>query len=162
LLGIQADDAVDRLLNGFCGQCHISTLKLEVRSLEALKLACQRLGLEFCEGQRHYKWYGKYVGSTPLPQGFGVDDLGKSTHTIKVPGADYEIGVQRWGDGTFKLLWDSWEPGGLEQILGPDCNKLRQAYGVSVAILEAQRQGHSVWEEQLADGATKLHISVEA
>ena len=163
ILGIQADALTDKILNDFCRcGCHISTLKLEVKSLEALKLACGRLGLTFVEGQQHYKWFGRYVGSTPLPAGFGPDDLGKCTHAISVPGAKYEIGVQRWSDGTFKLLWDSWSSGGLEQALGKDCNKLRQAYGVAAAMLEAQRQGYSTWEETTEDGAIKLHVMLPA
>jgi hypothetical protein len=163
LLRIDVEPKTALLLKNICsGQCHVTSLKLEVKNLEALKLACQRLGLQFMEGQRRYEWYGHYVGSTPLPQGFGVDDLGKCTHAIKAPGADYEIGVQRWGDGSYKLLYDSWAAGGLEQVLGRDLNRLRQGYGVSAAILEAQRQGYSSWEEQLEDGATKIHISVEA
>ena len=163
MLGIQADPATAQILNRLCNcGCHISTLKLEVKSLEALQAACARLGLTFMEGQRHYKWYGRYTGDSQLPAGFGPDDLGKCTHAIKVPGAKYEIGVQRWSDGTFKLLWDSWSSGGLVAALCKDAERLRHAYGVEAAKLEAQRQGYSVWEEAMEDGATKLHVMLPA
>ncbi|MDZ4263786.1 MAG: DUF1257 domain-containing protein [Pseudomonadota bacterium] len=163
LLGIQADPETVALVNKLCScGCHVSTLKLEVKSLESLKAACARLGLIFQEGQTHYKWYGHYMDDSKLPEGFSADDLGKCTHAIQVPGAKYEIGVQRWADGTFKLLYDSWSSGGLTEALGTDLNKLRQAYGIEAALEAAQRQGYSAWEEILEDGAVKLHVQVPA
>ena len=162
MLGIQGDAATTRVLNAFCNSaCHISTVKLEVRSLEALKLACQRLGLEFREGQTTYAWFGYFVGYAPLPEGFTQEDMGHCVHAISVPGANYEVGVV-FRDGVYKLLWDSWGSGGLEAALGKDCNKLRQAYGVEAAKLEAARQGYSVWETQEEDGAVKLHVMLPA
>ena len=162
LFGIQADPFARQVLNELCNAgCHISTVKLEVRSLEALKAACQRLGLEFREGQATYAWFGYFVGDAPVPEGFIQEDLGHCVHAISVPGARYEIGVV-FRDGVYKLLWDSFGPGGLEQALGPDCNKLRQGYGVEAAKLEAQRQGYSVYEEAMEDGSLKLHIQVGA
>ena len=162
MLGIQGDAATTRVLNAFCNSaCHISTVKLEVRSLEALKLACQRLGLEFREGQTTYAWFGKSVGDAPLPEGFTQEDLGKCSHAIYVPGASYEVGVV-FRDGIYRLMWDSWHSGGLEAALGPDCNKLRQAYGVEAAKMEAQRQGYSCWEDLREDGSVRLHIQVGA
>jgi hypothetical protein len=160
VLGIQADEATTRTLNDFCRSgCHVATLKLQVKSLDALKAACQRLELEFREGQETYIWFGSFMGDAPLPEGFTQEDLGKCQHAIHVPGANYEIGVV-YRDGAWRLLWDSWRSGGLEAALGKDCNKLRQAYGVAAAILEAQRQGYSIWEEAQEDGGVKLHVQV--
>ena len=153
-------DDVDEELEAFRQRRQVLIDKFLERYPAMVNEAVARLGLEFCEGQRHYKWYGRYMGGSELPEGFGVNDLGKSTHTIRVPGADYEIGVQSWKDGSYKLLFDSWGPGGLVQALGPDLNRLKQSYGIAAAILEAQRQGYSIWEEQLEDGATKLHVRI--
>ena len=159
-VGMTADAQTAVILNGFCaGTCHVSSIKLQVKSLEALKLACQRLGLEFREGQATYRWYGMFIGDAPLPEGFTKSDLGKCNHAIHVPGAAYEIGlVQR--DGAWQMLWDSWEAGGLEAVLGKDAERLRHAYGVEAAKLAAQKEGYSVYEEQMEDGTTKLHIQV--
>ena len=162
IFGIQADPATTQLLNDFCRSgCHVATVKLEVRSLEALKAGCQRLGLEFRGGQTTYTWFGTSVGDSPLPEGFTQEDLGKCEHAIHVPGANYEIGLV-FRDGAYKLMWDSFGPGGLEAALGKDCNLLKQAYGVEAAKLEAQRQGYSVWESQEEDGSIKLHVHVES
>ena len=160
ILRIQADAPTTRLLNDFCRcGCHVASIKLEVKSLDALKLACQRLGLEFREGQTSFVWFGRFVGDAPLPEGFTQEDLGKCDHAISVPGASYEIGVV-FRNGVWHLMWDSWQTGGLEAALGTDANKLRQAYGIEAAKLEAQRQGYSVWEQEMADGSIKLTISV--
>ena len=162
ILGIQADDFTTRTLNDFCqSSCHVASIKLEVKSLDALKLACQRLGLEVREGQTTYAWFGSFMGDAPLPEGFTKEDLGKSDHAIHCPGASYEVGVV-FRDGVYKLLWDSWGSGGLEAALGHDCNKLRQAYGVEAAKLEAQRQGYSCWEDVQEDGAVRLHVMLPA
>ena len=161
MLGIQADAATTQLLNGLCRSgCHVATVKLEVRSLEALKAACQRLGLEFREGQTHYAWFGESVGDYPLPEGFTKSDLGHCDHAIHVPGASYEVGVV-FKNGAYRLIWDSWSNGGLEAALGKDCNLLKQSYGIAAALEAAQRQGLTCWEEQLTDGAIKLHIQTQ-
>ena len=162
LFGIQADALTDKILNDCCRcGCHVSSIKLQVKSLDALKLACHRLGLEFRENQKTYRWFGRYAGDSPIPEGFTQEDLGKCDHAIRVPDAIYEIGLV-FKDGAWRLMWDSWQTGGLEAALGKDCNKLRQAYGIEAAKLEAQRQGYSIWEEQREDGAVKLHIQVPA
>ena len=162
LFGIQADALTDKILNDFCrSACHVSSIKLEVKSLEALKLACQRLGLEFRENQKTYAWFGRYAGDSPLPEGFTQEDLGRSDHAIRVPDAIYEIGLV-FRDGAWHLMWDSWQTGGLEAALGKDCNELRQAYGIEAAKLEAQRQGYSIYEQALEDGSVKLHVQVPA
>mgnify|MGYP001583548348 CR=1 FL=1 len=160
VLGLTASPKTQSVLDEICsGSCHVSLIALQIKSLDALKLACQRLGLEFRENQATYTWYGYFAGDAPLPEGFTQEDLGKCQHAIHVPDASYEIGVV-FRDGVYKLLWDSWGAGGLEAALGKDCNKLRQAYGVEAAKLEAQRQGYSVWETAEENGAVKLHITV--
>lgn len=138
---------------------HVATIDCEILSLDALKSACERLGLSFQEGQRSYAWYGKFVGDYPMPEGFTVDDLGHCEHAIKVPGARYEVGVV-YREGKYSLMWDFYSAGGLEGQLGPNGQKLAQAYAVEAAKLEAQRQGYSVWEEPLENGAIKLHVEV--
>lgn len=138
---------------------HVATIDCEILSLDALKAACDRLGLSFQDGQSTYAWYGKFIGDYPLPEGFTVADLGHCDHAIKVPGARYEVGVV-FRDGKYSLMWDFWRDGGLEEQLGPNGQKLAQAYAIEAAKLEAQRQGFSTFEEPLADGAIKLHVEV--
>src|SRR5271157_1141636 len=96
---------------------HVTTIDLQIKDLEALKAACARLGYEFKVGETTYKWWGHWIGDYPLPQGFKVEDLGKCTHAIRVPGADYEIGVVV-REGKIDLLWDFWRAGGLKEKIG--------------------------------------------
>lgn len=138
---------------------HITKIDIEVSDLTALKAACRRLGFTFAEGQKTYVWYGRLVGEAPLPEGLSIDDLGRCDHAIGVPGAGYEIGVRASMRG-FRLLWDSYQRGGLEQKVGKGAGLLKQAYGIEKAKLEARRKGYSVYESRKADGSITLKIQL--
>jgi hypothetical protein len=138
---------------------HITKIDIEVTDLAALKAACRRLGFVFVEGRKTYKWYGRLVGDAPLPEGLSIEDLGRCDHAIGVPGAEYEIGV-RAKIGGFRLLWDSYQRGGLEQKVGKGAGLLKQAYGIEKAKIEARRKGYSVYESRKADGSITLKIQL--
>ena len=126
---------------------HVSQIELKIKSLEALKAACARLGLIFAENQHTYKWYGQFMGDYPLPEGVKLEDLGKCHHAIRVPGARYEIGVVE-KQGEYTLMWDFWHEGGLERVLGQGGGKLKQAYSVEQTKLVARRAGYQVKEKR--------------
>ena len=137
---------------------HVAKIELEIQDLETLKLACQRLNLEFVENQLTYRWYGRYVGDAPLPEGFTVEDLGKCQHAIRVPNASYEIGVvQR--QGKYQLLWDNWQSGGLERVLGSGAGRLKQAYAIERVAKEARLKGYRLCEKQM-NNTVQLVITV--
>lgn len=139
---------------------HVASIAVEVKDLNALKAVCQRLGLEWREGQTTYAWYGQSVGDYPTPAGFTVTDLGHCEHAIHVPGASYEVGVCRRRDGKpgYVLLWDFYASGGLEAQLGKNGQKLVQGYAVSVATAKAKLQGYAV-KEETKDGKVHLTLS---
>lgn len=129
---------------------HVTVINVEIKDLEALKVACEKAGLEFREGQKTYRWYGRSVGDYPLPKGFTADDLGKCDHAIGIPNNNksYEIGVVKKGE-SYSMLWDFWNGGyGLEALAGKDCSNVTDAYATEVALKEAtafaQAQGWSV------------------
>ena len=130
---------------------HVSKIKLTINSLDALKSACQRLQLQFMENQQTYKWYGRYVGDAPLPEGVQIEDLGKCHHAIKVPGAQYEIGVVKKKD-SYELLWDSWHSGGLEAKIGPNAGLLKQAYAIERIKIESRLKGYQLIEQKTNQG----------
>ena len=139
LLKIEADPETTAIINQLCNSgCHLSTLKLQIKSIEALEAACRRVGLELKPAQ-----------------------MGRADYRIMIPGARMGILVQKDGEN-WKLVQDSDDRRRIEQLLGPDANRLRQSYGIEVAKLEAARQGYSVFEEEMADGAVKLRIQVSA
>jgi len=135
---------------------HISKIELEIMDLSVLRQACGRLGLEFVKDQRTYAWYGRWVGDTPLPEDVSIDELGRCDHAITAPGASYEIGVVRKGK-SYRLIWDYYQAGGLNKVIGKDGGLLKQAYAVEKAKLEARRKGYSV-TETATDTGLRLHV----
>ena len=137
---------------------HIARIELEIKSLEDLKAACNRLGLKFNENEKSYKWYGRWVGDEPLPEDVREEDLGKCDHCIHVPGAQYQIGVVKQ-DNKYRLLWDSWKAGGLEQVLGKNAGLLKQAYAVETIKRESRRKGLRL-REQTKNKAIRITLTV--
>lgn len=138
---------------------HVSIINLEINSLDALRMTVERLGIVFRENQKTYQWFGRFMADYPLPEGFTAADLGKCDHAIHVPGAQYEIGVVE-RNGKISLLWDFWQDGGLERIIGQGGAKIRQLYPIEEAKLEAERRGYSYSEEVQENGDIELEIEV--
>ncbi len=136
---------------------HIAKIELEIRDLDSLKQACKRLGFHFMENQKHYAWYGKWVGNQPIPEEISEKDLGKCTHAIHVPAAVFEIGIVK-KDNSYLLLWDSWIGGGLEKAIGKDAGILKQAYAIESVKREARRKGYRLTEKRMRKGV-RLSLS---
>ena len=120
---------------------HVTTVDIEIKDLEALKEACEKIGLVLNRDQKNYKWFGRHVGDYPLPEGFSKEDLGKCDHAISIPNNSmaYEIGVIKQ-DHKYTLLWDFWNHGyGMESHVGENCKKLVAAYAQTVALKEATK-----------------------
>jgi hypothetical protein len=130
---------------------HIAKIELEINDLETLRQACKRLELNFVDNQTTYKWYGSWVNDTPLPEGITVADLGKCNHAIRVPGAQYEIGIVK-RDQKYVLLWDYWDRGGLVDKLGKNAGRLKQAYTIERVRKEARLKGHRICEQKTNQG----------
>jgi hypothetical protein len=135
---------------------HISKIELEIKSLDALIRACERLGFEFVKDQKTYHWYGRWVGDSPLPEGIATEQLGICDHAIRVPGCTYEIGVVK-RNSSYTLLWDSWETA-LRLKIGLDAGVLRQAYTVEAVKQDAKLKGYRVTEKK-TDKTTRLVLS---
>jgi hypothetical protein len=135
---------------------------VKFKSLAGLEAAAGRLGGQFLKGQKSYKWYGHWVGDTPMSEGINEKDLGKCDHAISFPGASYTVGVCKTKEG-FELRWDYWGSGGLLKHMGDQKGKrFTQAYGVETAKLEARRLGHKVLgERKLKNGKVKLILGVK-
>ena len=81
---------------------HISKIELEVKDLGILGKACRKIGLEFIRGKDSFKWYDKEASCD---------------HAIKVPGADYELGVID-KDGCYELNCDYYDRNIEKVIVG--------------------------------------------
>jgi hypothetical protein len=121
---------------------HISKIELEVKDLNILGQACRRLGMEFIRGQRSFKWYSN---ESPCD------------HAIKIPGADYEIGVIN-REGRYELNCDFYDQN-LEKVIGRQGGLFKQAYAVEKTKIEARKKGYSVMERRTNTGI-RLHVRI--
>ena len=121
---------------------HISKIELEVNDLSVLNHACNRLGLKLIRGQQHFRWYGKKADCD---------------HAIKVPTAEYEIGVVS-ENGRYELCCDYYDRN-LEKAIGPQAGLLKQAYAVEKTKVEARRKGYAVLEQK-TDTGIRLRVRV--
>ena len=131
---------------------HVTTLTIQIKDLEALEQACQKIGLQFKRNQKHYKWYGRFMGDY-REAGTDPKEMGHCDHAISVPGnpGAYEIGVAAQGDH-YALRYDFWSGGmGLEKLAGNRCSTLIEAYTQTVALNEATKfaaaEGYTVTSE---------------
>lgn len=138
---------------------HLAKIELEINDLTALDKACKRMGFELMKGQKTYKWYGRWVGDSPLPEGVDKSKLGTCDHAIKVPGASYEVGVLKKDNGKYGLLWDYWGAGGLPEKIGKNGGLLKQAYTLEKAKMESIKKGYFVKEQKL-NGKIQLTVEV--
>lgn len=144
---------------------HVTTLKVQIKNLQALEEACQKIGLKFNRHQKHYKWWGRFVGDY-AEAGTNQAEMGHCDHAISVPGNDqaYEIGVTAKGDG-YVLQFDFYGQGGagVEAVAGLKCSKLIDAYTKIVTIKEATKlaetEGYVVSvEEDAKTGETVITL----
>lgn len=140
---------------------HVTMIEMEEKyDLPALRQMCKDQGWEWRENQRKYRWYGKFMGDHPLPAGFAASDLGLCDHAIKIPGASYEIGVVKKG-GEWKLLWDFWNRGGLQQKLGQRAGLLKQSYGIAKTKIVAKQNRRKCYQRPAKQkGWTKLVVEI--
>lgn len=148
-------------------------------SLDGIKAACKRLGWKFVEGQRKFKWYGTWVDDSPIPEGMFSESetirlrhaskaertaamtaaMSRCDHAIIVPGASYEVGVVRKGNG-WGLAWDWYAPGGLlPKMGGKNGGLFLQAYALEQARRAAIKQGFKVLKDVVRpDGQAELEV----
>jgi hypothetical protein len=147
---------------------HIAEIAIDVKDLECLRRAADRLGLEYDATATTYRWYGRLAGSGhTFPAGFTRADVGQcDAGVLRVRGAcpnTYEIGVCRRRDGRpgYLLQWDAWMGGyGLQDVVGANACRLTQEYAAQVVRKQARLQGMTVRETTLADGSRRLVLQV--
>jgi hypothetical protein len=129
---------------------HLATVDIEVRDLDALQEACQRVGVELVRDQKKFR---NFAGR--------MDDC---LHAIRVPGDEkaYEMGLIKREDGRpgFDITTDWWAGGkGLFTKVGIGARLLKQAYATVVAKREAIRQGFRVQEIPGKNGSIQLRMT---
>ncbi len=118
---------------------HFTTVKTQLKDIEALRSACQEMGLFLLQKA---KARGYYENKT------------KGDYVIRLKGP-YDIALNKQPDGTFGLTADLWN-GHVEKEVGEGYGKLLQLYGVHKTQIEAREKGLSVPRRQQQNGAIKL------
>lgn len=121
---------------------HFTTIKTQIKDTEALRQACQELGLTLLQSTEARGYYENKI---------------KGDFVIKLAGP-YDIAVNKQPDGSFGLTADLWA-GHVEKEAGKGYGRLLQLYGVYKATREAKKKGHLVSRVQKQDGSIKLVIA---
>ena len=122
---------------------HFTTIKTQIRDLDALNDACVEMGFKF---QQNCKCRG-YAGVTRL-----------APHVIRLKGP-YDIAVDPSpeNDGSYGLTTDWWD-GHVAKEVGTGYGRLLQAYGVNKTIREAALRGLRATRRIEADGSVLLTL----
>jgi len=123
---------------------HFTTIKTQIRDVEALSSACKELKVDLLQNADARGFNG---------------ELKHGDYVIKLNGP-YDIAVNPQPDGTFGLTTDWWA-GHVEQQVGSNYSKLLQLYAVHKATREAKKKGFCIQRRPQKDGAIKL-ILLEA
>ena len=118
---------------------HFTTIKTQIKDIEALRLACLEMGLTLLQHTE--------------ARGYDTKTL-KGDYVIKLKGP-YDIAVNKQANGSFGVTSDLWQ-GHVEKEVGKGYGKLLQLYGVHKATIEARKKGISVMRRQKQDGSIKL------
>jgi hypothetical protein len=121
---------------------HFVAIKTSVRDVNALRKACEELGLALLE--------------KATARGFASNTL-KGDYVIRLKGP-YDIAVNMDQEtGSYGLTTDWWG-GHVEKEVGKDYSRLLQLYAVQKTQIEARKKGLSCRRLSLADGSVKIMI----
>lgn len=121
---------------------HFTTIKTQIKDIEALRSACQEMGLSLLQNTEARGYYENRI---------------KGDYVIQLKGP-YDIAVNRQPDGSFGLTADLWN-GHVENEVGQGYGKLLQLYGVHKAMREARKRGHLINRSQQKDGSIRIVIA---
>jgi len=121
---------------------HFTTIKTQIKDVEALRSAVNELGL-------------RLIPNTEA-RGY-ISNKTKGDFVIRLKGP-YDIAVNQQPDGTFGLTTDWWD-GHVEKEVGSNFGRLLQLYGVHKASMEARKKGYSVLRKQQPNGSIKLILA---
>jgi len=121
---------------------HFTTIKTQIKDLDALRLALREMGLGLfpnakARGYSQNKTHGDFV--------------------IRLKGI-YDIALNKQPDGSYGLIADL-DAGHVENEVGQNYGKLLQLYGIHKTMQEARKKGYSAMRKTQADGSIKLILT---
>ena len=121
---------------------HFTTIKTQIKDLEALRAATNELGLQLL--------------TKTTARGF-ISQTIKGEFVVRLKGP-YDVALNRQPDGTYGLTTDWWD-GHVEKEVGKGFGRLLQLYGVHKATAEARKKGYSVLRNPQSNGSIKLVLA---
>ena len=121
---------------------HFTTIETQIKDIEALRSACNELGLTLAQNAQA-RGYG------------GIKQQGEYVIVLKGP---YDIALNRQANGSYQLSTDWWDRH-VENEVGKNFGKLLQSYGVCKTAMEALRKGYMVTRQGLKNGSVKVVIT---
>jgi hypothetical protein len=120
---------------------HWTSIQTEIRDIDALRAACDELGLTLREnaqarGYENNTRHGDYVVQLKGP---------------------FDVALTREQNGNYSLATDWWD-GHVEKEVGTGYGRLLQLYGVHKASLEARKRGLTVQRRLLQNGTINLRL----
>ena len=120
---------------------HFTTIKTQIRDVEALRMAVNELGLTLEENT--------------VARGYASNEI-KGDYVIRLKGP-YDVALNKTDGGAYGLTADWWN-GHVEKEMGANFGRLLQLYGVHKTMIESRKRGRLVRRQGLADGSIKLTI----
>ena len=122
---------------------HLATVKSQLKSIEAIRMACHELGVVLREGGR-----ARY---------FDGQQSDKCDYTIELPKPHdrYSVGLKRQPDGTYSLVADDMVAG-WDTKLGRNYGLFKQQVAFATLRLEAQRKGLRLTREMQPNGTMRV------
>jgi len=121
---------------------HFTTIKTQIKDIDALRSACGELGLSLLQNADARGYYENKI---------------KGDFVIRLKGP-YDVALQRQKDNSYGITADLWA-GHVEKEVGKNYGRLLQLYAVHKATKEARRKGHFVSRSTKRDGTIKLVIA---
>ena len=120
---------------------HFTTIKTQIRDVEALRMAVKELGLTLAENAS--------------ARGYASNET-KGDYVIRLKGP-YDVALNKTDGGTYGLTADWWD-GHVEKEMGANFGRLLQLYGVHKTMIESRKRGRLVRRQAQVDGSIKLTI----
>ena len=120
---------------------HFTTIKTQIRDVEALRMAVKELGLTLAENAS--------------ARGYASNET-KGDYVIRLKGP-YDVALNKTEGGAYGLTTDWWD-GHVEKEMGANFGRLLQLYGVHKTMIESRKRGRLVRRQAQANGSIKLTI----
>lgn len=124
---------------------HLTAIQSQIKSVEALRMACQALNVELRVGGR-----ARY---------FNGQETEECDYVVR-SAKQYEVGLKRQADGTYSLIGDDMVLKGtygyVDERFGKACGKLRQEVAYATLQIEARRKDMRLTREVRDDGKLRV------